>query len=89
MNGSVVMPRQQPQKTPSTEPATLAALTERMPRCAAERLGRRKSIRSAAFSTTPPKRQPLTSEQMLPQAAAVSVESPKATPKVLSIASPA
>mmetsp|Transcript_9144 Transcript_9144/g.22421 ORF Transcript_9144/g.22421 Transcript_9144/m.22421 type:complete len:355 (-) Transcript_9144:818-1882(-) len=89
MNNKLVMPRRQPESTPSAMARVLTRRTESRASWSGVRsLTGSPSLLNAA-STNPPKHTPLVSEQIWPIAAAVIVANPKVAPRVQSIKSPA
>jgi len=80
---------QHPRITPSAAPVVLANFARFDARCAAVISTMGNPNFEASASTVPPKHTPDTSEKIWPHAAAVRVDSPKVTPIVASIISPA
>mmetsp|Transcript_45530 Transcript_45530/g.151874 ORF Transcript_45530/g.151874 Transcript_45530/m.151874 type:complete len:202 (-) Transcript_45530:265-870(-) len=89
MKQSVDMPRRQPQMTPTVAPPSAHCRDILIFSCSGDRFAGVSCSRAVSVSTTPPKRVPLVSEHTFPRAAAVSVEKPSVTPRVVSIRSPA
>mmetsp|Transcript_508 Transcript_508/g.1681 ORF Transcript_508/g.1681 Transcript_508/m.1681 type:complete len:208 (-) Transcript_508:166-789(-) len=82
-------PKEQPVTTPTRLPNSPTRFAIALRRWNSVRFARGSPSDAAPRSSTPPKSTPAASEQTCPHAAAVSVESPKATPRVQSMALPA
>mmetsp|Transcript_55958 Transcript_55958/g.177295 ORF Transcript_55958/g.177295 Transcript_55958/m.177295 type:complete len:296 (-) Transcript_55958:105-992(-) len=90
MKRRLTIPSAHPNTTPTHCPASPTFRTSRRPFCAAVRCAAGMRMRRFTNpSTVSPKHRPATSEHICPIHAAVSVESPKVTPSVRSMALPA